>query len=61
MATKSESLVVADTTQNTKDIVVTVGAAEAYVIIKIRKVSGYKPKVETATFGGGDDPTQAGV
>lgn len=51
----------ADTTQNTKDIVVTVGAAEAYVIIKIRKVSGYKPKVETATFGGGDDPTQAGV
>lgn len=50
-----------DNVQNTKDIVVTVGAAEAHIYIKIRKVSGYKPKIETATFGGGDDPTQAGV
>lgn len=48
-------------TNNTNDIAVTIGAAEAHIYIKIRKVSGYKPKIETATFGGGDDPTQAGV
>jgi hypothetical protein len=50
-----------ENTNNTSDIAVTIGTAEAHIYIKIRKVSGYKPKVETATFGGGDDPTQAGV
>ena len=50
----------AQTQNNTSDIAVTVGTGEAYVIIKIRKVSGYKPKIETATFGGGDNPAAAG-
>lgn len=51
----------ADTTNSTSDLVVTIGATEAHVFIKIRKVSGYKPKVETATFGGGDNPAVAGA
>jgi hypothetical protein len=51
----------ADTTNNTSDLAVTIGTAEAHIFIKIRKVSGYKPKVETATFGGGDNPAVAGA
>ena len=50
----------AQTQNNTSDIAVTIGGVEGHVIIKIRKVSGYKPKVETATFGGGDNPAVAG-
>jgi hypothetical protein len=50
----------AQSQNNTYDIAVTIGTAEAHLILKIRKVSGYKPKIETATFGGGDNPAAAG-
>lgn len=46
--------------QNTYDIGVTIGTAEAHIILKLRKVDGYSPKVETAQFGGGDNPAAVG-
>jgi hypothetical protein len=40
--------------------VVTIGTAEATLILKLRKQTGYSPKVETAQFGGGDNPAVVG-
>jgi hypothetical protein len=50
----------AQTQNNTSDIVVTVGTAEAYLILKIRKVTGYSTTIESAQFGGGDNPAVVG-
>lgn len=50
----------AQTQNNTSDIVVTIGAVEGHLILKLRKVDGYSPKVETAQFGGGDNPAVVG-
>jgi hypothetical protein len=50
----------AQSQNNTYDINVTVGTAEAYLILKLRKVDGYSPKIESAQFGGGDNPAVVG-
>lgn len=46
-----EGLGFVDTVNNTSDIVVTIGGAEAQVYLILRKVDGYSSKVETAQFG----------
>ena len=49
-----------DTTNNTSDIVVTIGGAEAQVYLILRKVDGYSSKVETAQFGAYDNESVVG-
>ena len=49
-----------DTTQNTKDLVVTISGAQAECWIRLKKIGGYKSKIETAIFGSYDDPTAVG-
>lgn len=50
-----------ESTQNTSDITVTIGTANAQCYLTLRKVSGYATKVETATYGAYDDPTRVGA
>jgi hypothetical protein len=50
----------ADTIQNTSDIVVTIGGAEAQLYLTLRKIGGYASKVETAVFGAYDNQTAVG-
>lgn len=50
-----------ENTNATSDIVVTqVGAGNVELYLKLRKVSGYAPKVETAQFGIYDNTNQVG-
>lgn len=42
---------VTDATNNTSDIAVTVGTAEGQLILKLRKVSGYKTLIRTEQTG----------
>ena len=49
-----------DTIENTSDIVVTIGGAEAQCYLILRKVSGYASKIETAQFGAHDDESVVG-
>jgi len=49
-----------ENTQNTKDIVVTMSVAQGECWVKVRKVAGYKSKIETGLFGSYDDPTVTG-
>ena len=51
---------VAESTENTSDIVVTVSGAQAECWLKLRKVSGYKTTVEPDQFGHYDNPLVAG-
>jgi hypothetical protein len=51
----------AETTNNTHDIVVTIGGAEAQLYLTLRKVGGYATKVEPATYGSYDDETRVGA
>lgn len=51
-----------ETTQNTSDIVVSMsGTGEGECWIRLRKVAGYKSKVETSIYGSYDDPTRVGA
>ena len=50
-----------DSIENTSDIVVTISGAQCELWIKVRKVSGYATKVETATYGAYDDETRVGA
>ena len=50
-----------ETINNTSDIVVTISGAQAECWIRLRKVSGYKTKVEYATYGSYDDETRVGA
>ena len=50
-----------DTIENTEDIVVTIGGAEAQAYLILRKVGGYVTKVENATYGSYDDETRVGA
>jgi hypothetical protein len=52
---------IADTIQNTQDIVVTIAGAEAQCYLVLRKVGGFASKVENATYGAYDDPTRVGA
>lgn len=49
-----------DTIENTSDITVTIGGAEAQAYLILRKVGGYATKIETAVFGAYDDETAVG-
>jgi hypothetical protein len=51
----------ADTIQNTSDIVVTIGGAEAQLYLTLRKIGGYATKVEEAVYGAYDDRTRVGA
>ena len=50
-----------ESTQNTSDITVTIGTANAQCYLTLRKVGGYATKVENATYGAYDDPTRVGA
>ena len=50
----------AETTENTSDIGVTIGTANAQCYLTLRKVSGYATKVETATYGIYDNQSVVG-
>ena len=50
-----------DTIQNTSDIVVTIGGAEAQLYLTLRKVGGYATKVEEAVYGAYDDRSRVGA
>lgn len=50
-----------DSTGNTSDLVVAISGANAQLYLTLRKVSGYAPKVENATYGAYDDPTRIGA
>lgn len=50
-----------ESTANTSDIVVAIAGANAQCYLTLRKVSGYAPKVENATYGAYDDPTRIGA
>lgn len=50
-----------ETIENTKDITVTISGAQTECWIRVRKVSGYKTKVEYATYGAYDDETRVGA
>jgi len=49
-----------DTIQNTSDIVVTISGAQAECWLRLRKVSGYASKIETAQFGAHDNESVVG-
>jgi hypothetical protein len=46
--------------QNTFDIVVSFQGGAGMILLDITKVSGYSPKFEAGSFGGGDDITAVG-
>jgi hypothetical protein len=46
--------------QPTHDVVVNFVSGPGMVIIELTKVSGYSPKFEAGSFGGGDDITAVG-
>lgn len=50
-----------DNTEQTQDISVVISGAQCECWIKLRKVSGYKTKIETTTYGPYDDPTRVGA
>ena len=50
-----------ETINNTSDIVVTISGAQAECWIRLRKVSGYKTKVEYSTYGAYEDESRVGA
>lgn len=52
---------ISDSINNTSDLVVTISGAQAECWIRVRKISGYATKVETATYGAYDDETRVGA
>jgi len=50
-----------ENTKSDKDIVVAITGAQTEVWLKLRKVSGYKTRIEDATYGAYDDPTRVGA
>lgn len=51
-----------ENTESTSDIVVAqTGSGQVEMYIKLRKVSGYKSKVENTVYGAYDDPTRIGA
>ena len=56
----SGQAMIPETINNTDDISVAISGAQAECWLRLRKVSGYATKVETATFGAYDDETNVG-
>jgi hypothetical protein len=52
---------IADSIENTSDIVVTISGAQCELWMKVRKVSGYATKVENEVYGAYDDVTRVGA
>ena len=50
-----------ESTGTASDLVVAISGANAQLYLTLRKVSGYAPKVENATYGAYDDPTRIGA
>jgi hypothetical protein len=50
-----------ETINNTSDIVVTISGAQAECWVRLRKVSGYKTKVEYSTYGAYEDESRVGA
>jgi len=50
-----------DSSNNDKDIVVTIANAEGHIYLILRKVSGYTSTVETAIYGSYDNPSAVGA
>lgn len=50
-----------DTIGSTSDLVVAISGAQASCWLRLRKIGGYKNKVEDATYGAYDDPTRVGA
>jgi hypothetical protein len=50
-----------ETISNTSDIVVTISGAQAECWIRVKKVGGYKTKVEYATYGAYEDESRVGA
>jgi hypothetical protein len=57
----SGQAMIPETISNTQNIVVTISGAQAECWLRLRKVSGYKSKVEYATYGAYDDETRVGA
>jgi hypothetical protein len=57
----SGQVMIPETVNNTHNIVVTISGAQAECWLRLRKVSGYATKVETAVFGAYDDETRVGA
>ena len=49
-----------DTTNNTDDIVVNITGGQSELWLRVRKVAGYKSKIEDGWYGSYDDPTIIG-
>jgi hypothetical protein len=52
---------VPDSINATQDIVVTISGAQTECWLRLKKVSGYKSKVEDSFYGSYDDPTRVGA
>lgn len=50
-----------ETIQNTKDITITISGAQTECWIRVKKVGGYKTKVEYATYGAYEDEARVGA
>lgn len=50
-----------ETINNTSDIVVTISGAQAECWIRLRKVNGYKTKVEYSNYGAYEDESRVGA
>lgn len=50
-----------ETIENTKDITVTISGAQSECWIRVKKVNGYKTKVEYSTYGAYDDESRVGA
>ena len=54
-------MMIPDSIESDEDIVVTISGAQSECWLRLKKVSGYKPKVENSTYGAYDDPTRIGA
>lgn len=54
-------MMIPDSIEATSDIVVTISGAQSECWIRLKKVGGYKPKVEYSTYGAYDDETRVGA
>lgn len=54
-------MMIPDSVNSTYNLVVTISGAQCECWIRLKKVSGYKSKIEYSIYGSYDDPTQAGA
>ena len=49
-----------DAIEKTNDVVVTISGAQAECWLRLKKIGGYKSKIETSVYGSYDNPALAG-